>query len=291
MAHRDHPRVVSAGAAGRVTTRRLPRGLVSVRRQSGVDPVAARRGRPVGGRYSGMDRHLTPATPGGRLRAAAVGGAAALLLLTACGPDGEAPPAGAGATGEADATVSEPAAAAPGTPGGGADAADDAEAAVLEGVTDGETRLALDAGFLGTLRTLQVDVEPVPPATLDGSTFVFPVTGGDVTVDPAAADPFTGRLEHQGGLSLSALGRSVEFTALVVDATQGEVTAEVQGRRVPLLALGDGQADVARQASGFLVSGEAATLTTEAVETLGDRLGVPVPQVRLGDVEVALPGS
>ena len=227
-----------------------------------------------------------------RLRlGAAASGVAALLLVTGCGPSGEAPEAAPAATGEADATAATPAAEA--AAGGSAGDAS-GEAMTIDQPAGGQTQLTLDQGFLDTLRTLQVDVQPVAPATMEGSTFSFPVSGGNVTVDPQSADPLMGMLQHEGGLQLSALGRSVEFTELMLDAEAGQVTAEVNGRRIPLIDVGKRAADVARQADEVMVSQEAAAFSPEALQALTEQLGLPnvqLPEVTMGQLETMIPSG
>lgn len=226
-----------------------------------------------------------------RLRlGAAASGFAALLLVTGCGPSGEAPEAAPAATGEADATTEAPAAesSASGSAAGGG------ESVTIEQPDGGQTQLTLDQGFLDTLRTLQVDVQPVAPATIEGSTFSFPVSSGTVTVDPegGSGDPFMGTLEHEGGLQMSALGRSVEFTNLILDADSGEVTAEVNNRRVRLFGLGQGAADVARQADEFNISEQAAAFDPEALQALTEQLNLPnvqLPETTMGQLDVMIP--
>lgn len=232
---------------------------------------------------------LSRTGPARALGAAAT--AVTLALAAGCGSGDDAPTATPEPTAEASPDATDGAAAeSTGAPDGDGATPGDVEATTLESVDSGETRLSLDQGFLDLLGTLNVDVQPVAPATAEGSTFVFPVTGGDVRLDPAAADPFTGRLQHSGGLTLAAAGQSVTFTDLLVDADSGEVTADVNGQRVPLLAVSDAQADLARQAGQLVVSDEAATLRPEALAQLTDRLGLPaLPSASLGDLEVRLP--
>jgi hypothetical protein len=217
-----------------------------------------------------------------RLRlGAAASGFTALLLVTGCGPSGEVPEAAPAVTEEAEA-VAESA-------GNALD-----EAVTIEDAAGGQTQLTLDQGFLDTLRTLQVDVQPVAPATMEGSTFSFPLSGGNVTVDSEGGEPFTGMVEHEGGLQLSALGRSVDFTDLMLDADSGQVTAMVNGQRVPLINLGQDAANVARQADEIMVSQEAMAFSPEALQALTEQLNLPnvqLPETTMGQLEMMLPNA
>lgn len=215
-----------------------------------------------------------------RLRlGAAASGFTALLLVTGCGPSGEAPEAAPAVTEEAEA-VAESA-------GNALD-----EAVTVEDVAGGQTQLTFDQGFLDTLRSLQIDVQPIAPATMEGSTFSFPMTGGNVTVDAEGSDPLMGMVEHEGGLQLSALGRSVDFSNLMLDAEAGQVTAEVNGRRVPFVNLGQDAANVAREADEIMVSQEAMTFSPEALQAITEQLNLPniqLPEVTMGQLETMIP--
>ena len=57
----------------------------------------------------------------------------------------------------------------------------------------------------------------------DGLTVLFPITGGDLEVDP-----LSGTIEHEGsGLTLSAGGATVELTDFIVNATTGFLSGNV----------------------------------------------------------------
>lgn len=220
-----------------------------------------------------------------RLRlGAAAGGITALLLVTGCGPSGETPEAAPAATEEAEAAA-----------GSAAESAGKAtdEPVTIEQPAGGQTQLTLDQGFLDTLRRLQIDVQPVAPATMEGNTLTFPVSGGNVTVDPGASgDPFMGTLQHEGGLELSALGRSLQFTNPMLDADAGQLTAEVNGQSVELFSLGEGAADIARQADEVMVREQATAFSQEAVQALTEQLGLPpisLPEANVGQFDVMLP--
>lgn len=220
-----------------------------------------------------------------RLRlGAAAGGISALLLVTGCGPSGETPEAAPAVTEEAEAAA-----------GSAAESAGNAmdEAVTIDQPAGGQTQLTLDQGFLDTLRTLQVDVQPVAPATMEGNTLTFPVSGGNVTVDPGGSgDRFMGMLQHEGGLELSALGRTVQFTNPMLNADSGQLTAEFNGRTIDLFSLGEGAADVARRADEVMVSEQATAFSQEAVQALTEQLGLPpisLPEANVGQFDVMLP--
>lgn len=213
-------------------------------------------------------------------------GCLALLLVTGCSED----------MGGGDA-ASTPA---PGT----ATPTETADSAPTESAQEGEvtfstltgeaTRLSLDDGVVNALSAVGVELSAVGGAqqeTTGGSaTFVFPVTGGQATVDPSSG-AFSGTVEHQGGLQLSALGRSVTIDQLVLDGGQGELTAMVAGRRVPLIPLAT-DPTVMSEGDQATVSYSPAALDTSAVESLTGQLGLPaLPDLRVNELEATLTGS
>ncbi len=64
-------------------------------------------------------------------------------------------------------------------------------------VFSGSTTLAPEPAFVGKLIGMQVAPSALAPATLDGSGFHFPITGG--TLNPST---FVGKIEHDGGIQL-----------------------------------------------------------------------------------------
>jgi hypothetical protein len=124
------------------------------------------------------------------------------------------------------------------------------------------------------------------------TTFVFPVTGGQATVDPAGSPRFTGTVEHQGGLQLSALGRSATADQLVLDGQQGQLTAVVDGRRVPLLPLATDPRVTAEGEEQVTVEYSAASLDTSTVESFAEQLGLPaLPGLEVNSLQTTLEGS
>ena len=63
----------------------------------------------------------------------------------------------------------------------------------------GATTVALDAGTLQAIVGLGVTPGIIGPATLEGTTAVFPITGGKVSLDLGG-----GHVSHSGGISLTA---------------------------------------------------------------------------------------
>lgn len=165
----------------------------------------------------------------------------------------------------------------------------------FETLTGEATRLTVDAAVVDALGAVGVELATTGGATTQSAsgttTFVFPVTGGEATVDSSAAEPFTGTVEHEGGLQLSALGRSVTADQLVLDGDPGQLTAMISGRRVPLLPLptepsvsGDSDEPVLTYRTGAVEAG--------AVERLTGQLRLPsLPDLRVNELETTLSGS
>jgi hypothetical protein len=103
-------------------------------------------------------------------------------------------------------------------------------------VTGGETVMSFDSQSRRLLERAGVRIEPIGEATRSGRRVVFPIAGGQLRFTP-----LSGRIEHRGGLRLSAGGAHVDATDLVVRPGRGVVTAMVGGHRVPLLSIEAGR--------------------------------------------------
>lgn len=167
----------------------------------------------------------------------------------------------------------------------------------FETLTGDATRLTLDQRYVSALGTVGAELTAVGGAQTEttggATTFVFPVTGGQATVDPTAADPFRGTVEHEGGLQLSALGRSVTLDGLVLDGEQDQLTAMVAGRRVPLLPLSMSDARISQSGDSVVVQDSAVSLDAQTATELAQQLGLPItlPDVNVGALEATLTGS
>jgi hypothetical protein len=206
----------------------------------------------------------------------------ALVLTAGCSDDSD-PAGGASPTPTAEASRT-------------ATASDQGAAVTFDTLTGEATRLTLDAAVTSALSTIGVELTATGGArteTAGGTTtFTFPVTGGQATVDPAGSEAFTGTVEHDGGLQLTALGRSATVDQLVLDGERGQLTAMVAGNRVPLLPLvtdpritqdGDEQVTVAYSAT---------SLDSSAVQDFADQLGLPaLPSLEVNSLEATLQGS
>lgn len=104
--------------------------------------------------------------------------------------------------------------------------------AQIDPVTGIDTQVALDAGFVDALTSLEVAPGPVGDAEISNAGVAsFPITGGDVTYYDPQSDyrPFVqGTLMHEGsGLSLTAGNTEVELTDFVIDPGTSELTGNV----------------------------------------------------------------
>ena len=163
-------------------------------------------------------------------------------------------------------------------------------------LTGEATRLTLDGGVADALGAVGVDLTASGGAQVETAggttTFTFPVTGGQATVDPAGSPRFTGNVEHEGGLQLSALGRNVTADQLVIDGEQEQLTAMVGGRRVPLLPLVTDPQITSGDDEQVTVSYSAASLDTSTVQSFADQLGLPtLPSLEFNSLQTTLEGS
>lgn len=193
-------------------------------------------------------------------RSLAVALAAGLsLTLAACG----------GSNDSASSGSSSPASAAP-TP-----------AAQIDSLSGVNTAVALDAGFLQGLQTLQLTPSMIGTGKLQNGSVIFPITGGNVTYyDPASGvDPYVqGLIEHQGsGLQLAGGGKTVKLENFEVDPGKsmlyGKVTVDGQVAfpRAPLFFLDGSTLNPLRPGDApntAVLQGTTVSLTKEAADAL-----------------------
>jgi hypothetical protein len=149
----------------------------------------------------------------------------------------------------------------------------------------GVTTLRIDPTARRVLDLSGVGLEPIGEAAARDGRLRFPISGGTLSFKPAG-----GAIEHTGGVRFRARGRHVDATGLIVDPANRVVTADIRGRRVPLLVL-DLQLPRAAPAAGedVVIPGRASVFGGTLVAVLGDELGVqPLTDgLPLGDVRIA----
>jgi hypothetical protein len=193
-------------------------------------------------------------------RGAAVLVLAAVVGLSACGGNDDAP-AGSGS----------PAA----TP-------DRAETGPWE-VSGGATTLELHPGLVDVLESTGVEVAASDGARRRGGRVVLPVVGGRLE-----GQPVEGRIDHGGTLELGPRGRVLSATKLALEPQRDRVTAEVGGRRIPLLSVDLGGIRPLDGARRIALGNRSARLSDEAVALLNERIGVSffAPGARVADVSL-----
>jgi hypothetical protein len=146
------------------------------------------------------------------------------------------------------------------------------------------TEVALDAGFVEALDTLDLTPAPIGAGKITKAGVArFPITGGSVTYyEPGSVAPFVqGEIDHDGsGLRLTGGGKTVELTDFVVDpgasaltgkvSVDGEVTAE----SAPLFFL-DGRTlePLRTEGTTAVLEGTTVKLKDEAATLLNDTFG------------------
>ncbi len=121
-----------------------------------------------------------------------------------------------------------------------------------------------------------VTIAPIAPATAKKA-LIFPVSGGQVAVATLA-----GTIQHTGGLKFSRAGKSVEMTSFIVDTSSKQVTAIVDGQRIPILDLSLSSVKRASSTSGALVASDITlTVTPQTASTLNQGLDVELFQAGL----------
>lgn len=175
--------------------------------------------------------------------------------------------------------------------------------AQIDQLTGQSTSVALDAGFVEALGTLELTPAPVGDGEItESGTAKFPITGGNVTYyEPGTVSPYVqGRIDHEGsGLSLTGGGKTVELTDFVIDPGKSVLTGTVtvdgeeaaasaplfflDGRTLePLRTTDDGRA---------VLEGTTVKLKAEAAELLNQTFAVDALQEGLviGVAKIVVP--
>jgi hypothetical protein len=149
--------------------------------------------------------------------------------------------------------------------------------------TYGATTLALDPGAAAALGSLGVTPGVVAPAQATGAGLAFPIT------TPPLKALITRRIDHSGGISLTAGATTVTLTDFTINLDRDpDLTAVLNGGpRASILKLSLRGA-MLRVNRGFTLGPVAATLTPGAAEALNGAFGVTAftAGLKLGDATV-----
>jgi hypothetical protein len=107
-----------------------------------------------------------------------------------------------------------------------------AEASETELLAQGDTALAIDPAALQAITGLGITPGVVGPATLEGTTARFPITGGRAALDLSAAT-----VTHSGGLSLTKGSTVVQLTDFDIRAPQLFASVNGGAEKVAILDL------------------------------------------------------
>lgn len=134
----------------------------------------------------------------------------------------------------------------------------------------GETTLQLSTTAAGALTTLGVAAGPVPPATTGSSGLAFPVSAGKV-----ARQGFAGRIDHTGGINLSAGATSVDLTRFQINVDNApDLTGLVGGNRASILNLDLSNSKIGISRRNLVITNVGSTLTGPAAATLNGAFSV-----------------
>ena len=178
----------------------------------------------------------------------------AATAATACGSDTPEPRAAESAVPTPTPTTTSP----------------DRRSPIVLDVSGGSATLRIDSAARRFLDLAGLDVTATGETRERADGLHFPVTGGRLSLQPGK-----GRIELAGGLRLSAGDRHVDATRLIVRLTERVVTAEVRGRRVPLLRL-DGELPRTLPAPGepVVIAARTSVVGETVAATLGRWLDV-----------------
>jgi hypothetical protein len=152
-------------------------------------------------------------------------------------------------------------------------------------VSGGTTTLQLDPTARQMLGLAGVTLTGIGGAQASEGRIELPIRGGTVSVAP-----LRGRIEHAGGVRLSAGARHVDATDLVLDPARNVVTARVANRRLPLLSLAlSGPRVLPTGGAPLVLSGRASAAGGEIASALGSGLAANLlaKGLRLGTMRVA----
>jgi hypothetical protein len=139
-------------------------------------------------------------------------------------------------------------------------------------LTGKDTNLTLAAATAQALTTAGVHVGPAAPAAAASPVAVtFPVTGGTLT-----QVGLRGTINHSGGLTLTHGETTVTASNPVLNTTQGILSATVQGKQVPLLAVSLTHLVRTTSGSEIIGSGITSTLIPSAAVFLNGTLATTV---------------
>ena len=147
----------------------------------------------------------------------------------------------------------------------------------------GETVLKVDPGTLAALGSLGVSPGVVPPASLDGATYSFPIT------NPFRNAARTKVIGHAGGITLSAGGTTVALTDFDIALRKRLLFGKVNGAGpVALLDLDYSRKRIKARGGRFVIGPVGTTLTQGAADALNAAFGVPAlsDETVIGDVTV-----
>lgn len=139
-------------------------------------------------------------------------------------------------------------------------------------VTGKDTNLTLASATVQALKNAAVQVSPVAPASAATSGGVnFPITGGTLS-----QVGLKGTINHSGGLAFTHAGKTVTATNFVLNTTQSTLSATVQGKQVPLLAVNLTHLVRTTSGSEIIASGITSTLIPSAAVLLNGQLATTI---------------
>jgi hypothetical protein len=135
----------------------------------------------------------------------------------------------------------------------------------------GKTTLELDPGAGAALQSLGVSVAPVAPATAGADGISFPISGLG-----GSLFPLTLKINHSGGLALSAGSTTVSLTdyTIVLGRSPNLVATVNGGPRVSILSLDLSRTRLGFSRSGLTLGPVKASLTEAAAGALNGAFGV-----------------
>jgi hypothetical protein len=129
-----------------------------------------------------------------------------------------------------------------------------------------------------------VSATAVAPAAMDPSGGInFPISGGSID-----KKTLNGTIQHKGGVTFAANGKTMTMTDPVIDTTAGLLSATIDGKLTTVLQLAPLSAGLSTANKTVTITGTAATLFSGFSALVSQQLGVSgfAPSTHIGSVVV-----
>ncbi len=147
-----------------------------------------------------------------------------------------------------------------------------------------QTTLTFGPAAVVQLTSQGVTASAIAPATMNPSGGIdFPISGGTIS-----QKTLNGTIQHKGGITFAANGKTMTLTDPVIDTTAGLLSATYNGKLTTVMQLAPLTAGLSTANKTVTITGTAATLFTGFAAIVNDTLGVKgfSPNTHVGSVVI-----